>query len=432
MNRRTLLAAGLGVGSFAGCLESDARSADDGTGTESPRDGSDDADESLGTEPDPDSNGEASADDADGEYDWRHDVGGWVDAVADGTVYGREYYLDEDVDGSIFALDRETGERLWSYGQSSWITFYAPLTVEDGIYVATEDDQVGGGSGETLALEPNGDERWSRRTGTVYARPRVVDGTFYVAEDGGTVRAFAATDGTERWRTPLAEGSVLSVTEIVGIDDYLYVTVQTGRLVALDRGDGSVHWSYDEADERSLAAAVTDESVYVSNRDEVVALADGEERWHTSFESDSRIVDADGERVLVGRDDDLVALEPTTGDPQWRIADVDSVTPSLSRDRIYVAGEQLRAYDANTGDLVWSDPVRTDSSRIESVRIVDDVDGAEYAVFARTGDARLHRIDPAGSITWTGSVPESIRSFVVDGRSVVVGTDGGIYSLALE
>lgn len=361
--------------------------------------------------------------------EWSHGIGGMVDAVAHGVVFGREDFMADGAEGGVFALDVETGEHWWTYGETGGYTMYTSPTVVDAVYFGRGDDAIGSGAGELNALEFDGTVRWTRDVGSVYSRPRVVDGAVFVASDDGVVRAFETADGELSWRTEDLRSASPDLTIAAVGDDVVYVA--TGGLVGLDRADGSERWTYGTGDDRIRGATVVDGVAYVSTRDGVSAIDGGEERWSVDFESNAFVQTVEGDRVFVRHEWDLFARDAANGEERWTLEDVEGMGVAVHGDVVYVGGDRLRAIDAVDGSERWSTSVG-DGGPVKSIVVDAATDGNaaadEHVVYVHTGDSRLHRFEPDGEETWTETVEGKIRNFLVD-RSVFVGTTEGIYAL---
>ena len=353
-----------------------------------------------------------------------------VDAVAHGAVFGREDFMADGAEGGVFALEVETGAHRWTYGETGGYTTYTSPAVADAVYVGRGDDAIGSGTGELYALEFDGEERWIRDVGSVYSRPRVVDDTVYVASDDGIVRAFETADGELSWRSEDLRSAYPDLTIATVHDDVVYVA--TAGLVGLDREDGSERWTYGTGDDRIRDATVVDGVAYLSTRDGVAAVVDGEERWHVEFESNAFVQAVEDDRVFVGHEWDLHALDAADGEERWVLEDLEGMRVAVHGNVVYVGDDRLRAIEAVDGSERWRTTVR-DRTPVESIVVADDpndengADG-EHEVYVHTGDSRLHRFEPDGEETWTETVEGKIRNYLVD-RSVFVGTMEGIYAL---
>lgn len=222
-----------------------------------------------------------------GELRWRKKVGAVNSKPA---IDGGLMYLGTE-DGALLCLDAQTGEEKWRY-QSRGPIGQMPLVSGPLVVFSNEGDQV-------IALDSlSGEFKWQykgdtpeentlrghagvaadgdlffsgfsngnivalrRDTGTVAwlqslkgeaqaffdvdATPVVVDETIYVTSSSGGVYALDKTSGLVRWRTPLWDASMPSVTGNVGgltsDGTYLYVMAADLGIHALDL-QGNVVW----------------------------------------------------------------------------------------------------------------------------------------------------------------------------------------------
>ena len=411
MDRRSLIKAACTIGTLAaptaaGCLQSLEAGRENGRGNGTGETNGDDC-----TIEDPGFDGS----------EWEHEVGGLVDVVAHGRVFGREDFAAENADGGVFCLDAETGAHEWTYGESGGYTTYTRPTVEDAVYVGRGTDAIGDGSGELYALEFDGEERWvADEVGSVYESPRVADCTVYVGGDDGVVRAFDANDGEELWNRELVDGAVEIAVEAV--TDVVYV--HAGLLFALSPEDGSVLWSSDEtAPVRGVE--VVDDVAFLTTGDHVAAVVDGEERWREEISTNKWIHGVDSGRVIVRHRWNLLAFDVEDGAERWRLEDVRHLRTGVHDGRVYVGGEDgvVRALDASDGEEIWTDTLADEP--IDSLTVVEEDE--RHAVFFNTED-RLSRVDPDGEVTWSAAVDGGIRNHLIEGFAFV-GTREGIHSI---
>lgn len=236
---------------------------------------------------------------------WEHSVGGRIDAVHDGKVYGREDWR-EGGKRSAFALDAVDGNGEWTYGEIGGSSTYTPLVVDGGVYFGYGDDEVGSGAGDLYALEEDGGERWVRDIGSVYDAPVVRDGVVYAGSDRGAAHAFDAVTGDELWSRGFEspEEYATPAVEVEAVEDGVaYVTVY-GNLYAIEKENGDDVWRYDGT---SLAGgyvyAVTDERAHRIDDGEVVSstVVPGDEG------ANSHVIGDDG-TVYVGTRGGIYAL----------------------------------------------------------------------------------------------------------------------------
>lgn len=401
MDRRALLTATAGtsvaLAGLGGCLERLARNSDEPNRT----------------------------DESGAGNEWRHETGGFVSTVADGLVIGTRGPAVE-VRDRIFALDAATGDHQWAYEGPEGYNAQTDLIVDDAIYFGRGDDAIGSGRGTTYALTFDGEERWTRSTGSIYTRPHVDDGVVYVVGDDGVVRAFATTDGTPIWDTGFDEQRAIGNT-VAGVGESVYVCV--GTIAALDPDDGTIQWTSGSTDDSIRTATAVDDVVYLTDRHGVAAVADGETRWRVSFENHARIGGITPTRVIVAQGNTIYGFDATSGDERWRLEDIDTATVTVHGDRVYVGGGEVRALEAADGQELWSETVES-GVPVGTPTVVDEGDGgSDHAAYVQTEETRLHRLDADGKVTWTDSFDSEIRNLVVDDR-VFVATASAIHALA--
>lgn len=379
-----------------------------------------------------------SADDT--EYRWNSDVGGELDAVVDGLVLAREHHTGSpEAKDVVAAFDADTGERRWSYesatgGQDQ----YSTLTVSDGVYfsLCSDDDCL-----SLHALEIDGEERWTRNIDAGHRRPLVTDGTVYVANDTGLVRALDTATGETRW-DHLVEST--GSADIIDVADIVHV--ETGSaLVGLDPNEGNTLWRYapsEESEQVITGATVSNGVAYLATVDQVAAVTDGEELWRRDIEESE--ADAETEItgvasghlfVIAGNDPHeyrLHAFDVTTGERDWVSEPIEypneeySPQAAIHDEVVYVGSGRVRALDAATGSERWG--VTLDSGPIWSLAVVEENVAGDHAVVVNADETRLVSFTPDGEQLWEGSVDGTIRDYLV-GEFVFVATDEGIYAL---
>ncbi|WP_324663281.1 outer membrane protein assembly factor BamB family protein [Haloarcula sediminis] len=191
----------------------------------------------------------------------------------------------------------------------------------------------------------------SLRDGRLYLTEGRIDGT---GDRETFVYALDAVDGTRQWATAYRGTNGAGPTAVT---DGLVLATVGDTLVGLDADTGVEQWSFD----RSVRSGVTVDggTVYV-----VGAGAEGAT---------------------------LYALSTTDGSLDWETP-VDAgrapVTPAVAGDTVYTGGDSLEAFDAGTGEAVWSAdygvtaPATATGDRVvigsgAAVRVFDHADGTE-------------------------------------------------------
>ncbi len=264
--------------------------------------------------------------------------------------------------GVVEARDRFSGKRLWRtrVNESPWGMF-ASINVFDRRDPSFLTGAVGVGHGYVLV-------------GNTY----------------GEVIALSAADGEEVWRSEI--GSEVLAPPVAG-EDLVFVRTIDGRLLALERSDGSIRWSFD-------------------NQVPVLTLR-----------GTGTPVYADGV-VFAGFANGMVAaVRAENGEPIWqhrvmlpegrseldRMVDVDS-TPVLVGGVLYVAAYQgrLKALRASDGSLLWEREIPSHVDLAEGysqIYVVDD-DDVVHAIDRRTAEEvwsqrGLFRRDLSGPIAFS-------------------------------
>jgi outer membrane protein assembly factor BamB len=160
-------------------------------------------------------------------------------AETQGSVAASPAILGESIvapakDGTVYALDRTTGDVLWESEVGAGVS--SPAVVGDTVY-------VGGGtfaaSGRVVALDAaDGSEKWSFtpngpvQASITYAGGRVV---FATNTDHGTIYALDATNGAPAWSyEPLPSQYILGSPVVA--DGVVYAPSDNGHVVALSQG----------------------------------------------------------------------------------------------------------------------------------------------------------------------------------------------------
>lgn len=413
MNRRQVLAAAGAAGSVAltGCLGTSPPSVAGHERTGWPVHGFDRGNTAYN----PDGVGPR----VDAELDWEYDTGSPTmhssPVIVDDVVYG----AGTGETASLFALDLETGEELWTAGVDG-LPGGAPLVTDDIVYLGAWDGRVHGFDRET------GDERSAVEVGhqTRGITPRLVDDTLYVAGAGDGPPAVVALDpdeGEERWRyDEFAEGDDIGGTPAVADDRLVFVNSEPAHVVptiyALDLSTGTVDWQYRGASDYRVPAAVQDGKVLITTRDHVwtselsitaLDIDDGSDLWHEqtkAINTQSSPAVAEGTVYVAGsRTEGCPLASDSDCDPE----DIDS-------------WGQLYALDLSDGERLWTTELRRDTR--SSPAVVGDT------VYVGNGDGITAVDRHDGSKRWDLQFPDSrgivSSPAVADGTLVVGGPDG--------
>ena len=258
-------------------------------------------------------------------------------------------------------------------------------------------------------------ELWSVDTGTGPERqylklaPALRDGTIYVVDTRGRVRALAHDSGKELWRTDLD----MQITSGTGFgDDLVLVASRKGEVVALEKNKGRVQWRVQVSSE-VLAPPAADAGVVVvqsvDGRLTGLAAADGKRLWSVDRSEPALSLRGTATPVIVAdavltgfASGKIVAIDLRTGRLLWetpiaqpqgrseieRLIDVDVPLLVLGRTLLAAAYQgKIVAVDMESGRLQWSRDISTYSALAadRANAYVSDVRGHVYALDLRTG-----------------------------------------------
>lgn len=207
------------------------------------------------------------------ERRWRHEVDGVVNggpAYADGRLYVASS------EGNAYAIDASTGERVWRWVAPGMEMWRAQPAVDEGLVVY--------GAGKNVyALEAeDGEQRWRiDLDAEANVAPTISDGTVYVADTAGTLRAVTLDTGSIKWT--FATGKAAATSATVAGETVVYAT---DAVYALDSTTGDVEWTVEASPNDHSFPATDGETLYVCSDASLLALdlSDGTERWR--FETD--------------------------------------------------------------------------------------------------------------------------------------------------
>ncbi|OFW17663.1 MAG: hypothetical protein A3H97_13635 [Acidobacteria bacterium RIFCSPLOWO2_02_FULL_65_29] len=247
-------------------------------------------------------------------------------------------------DGRIEARDLATGAVLWSVDAQ----VVSQPAVGDGLLFFVERDAIGARRQHDGALV------WRLPFAEPLAAPLVWDNGWLVAVSAGRVLAFRASDGHLIWRRDIA--SAPSAKPALAADR-VYVAAGDSRIVALQVETGALVW------ERRLRGVLSemlalDDRLYVGSDDNFfycLGTKDGEVdwRWRTGADVVGLPIVDDRAVYFVSKDNVLRGLDRRSGNQIWKRALPlrPSGGPVKVRETIVVSGvaPTLRAFLAKDG-----------------------------------------------------------------------------------
>ncbi|MFN9720070.1 MAG: PQQ-binding-like beta-propeller repeat protein [Planctomycetota bacterium] len=220
-----------------------------------------------------------------------------------------------DEEGTLHALDRATGRKLWVFATSAEIAGCI-AKFEDKLLLASHDSYL-------YCLNKDGREVWKFQTNDrINCSPAISDKYTFLAGCDEFLRVIDLQQGTEV-RSMELESPLIASPAIVG--DFLYVGTHTGQIVCVDWRKGEFVWRYEASRGTAFhaSAAVSDDLVIVGGHDKQVHAIDrsnGQMKWlfptKAKIESSGAIVDR---RIFVGSNDgNLYGISLDTGKEVWK------------------------------------------------------------------------------------------------------------------
>jgi outer membrane protein assembly factor BamB len=297
--------------------------------------------------------------------------------VQDGRVYVA------DGSGTVAALDAATGRTLWEHPTGS-PTRGAPALLGDLLILGTD-------AGEVIALSTaDGTPAWDQAVGTAPITASILeaDGRIYVGNEDGTFVALDGRTGARLWTVDVG-GSVTRGAALA--DGVVYVGATCGRFSALDAATGKDRWRVELGPGEVGTPVVGTGVVFVgrgllapNGPHDVVALdrADGTIRWTFSAPSGRQVFPgalANGLLYGVSDDGSIYPLDPASGALRWTVAAAAAqlgTLGSIAGNVLYVttADRNVQAFDATTGAHLWTVDVvgvPTQAAVVDGSRVVD-------------------------------------------------------------
>jgi outer membrane protein assembly factor BamB len=317
-----------------------------------------------------------------------------LQATFSGSVYdtplvsGGRIFVS-DASGKLTALRQSDGRKLWS-ATVGFIPDSTPA-IWNGQIVAPGVDAKG--SFVAAFDVVTGSLRWRTRLSVdQYASitaPAIFGSTVYVSA-GTSIYALSASSGRVLWKTRLttsSDGIVAGPVAVSGYGEYVVAAGLDGHVYALDAATGSVHWNVlagggiDHAGPSIYsgivyvpegASGAEGGGVYLC----ALQVSDGRLLWRSDIGDDVHVTPAAGQgRVFIGSiDDGVEALDSKTGALLWAAPYQGEVwgAPMLANGVVYFGtDEQLVAYDAATGNLLYLSQISTSIASMASPAVVD-------------------------------------------------------------
>jgi outer membrane protein assembly factor BamB len=185
---------------------------------------------------------------------WSYETPGRVLSSAPAVVNGIVYFPD---DGNLYALNANTGSKLWSHSVGTIDS--SPAVAEGVVYIGSYSSK------EVSAFNAStGAKLWSYKTGgAVESSPTVVSGVVYFASDDGNLYALNGSTGAKLWSHGIGGPTESSPAVADGV---VYIGSYDHNVYALDASTGAELWSYATGGQVASSPAVVNGVVYLARR----------------------------------------------------------------------------------------------------------------------------------------------------------------------
>lgn len=314
----------------------------------------------------------------------------WEYSVANGAFEGTPAIVQSgdkkivyigDLDGSLFAIDLDTGKKIWEFKvEIGFVT--GPAVKDEHIYI--------------------GD----------------IDGVFYCLDKNGELV----------WKHQ-ADAEINSSANFYG-SDVLFGSQDT-KLYSLDSKSGAVTWEHETADQVRCGVTIVDNRAFVAGCDgglHILELDNGKELSSVDIQSPTGATPAVmGDTVFVGTEAaGFLAIDWKDSKVKWKVEAEGSASirssPAVTIGHVVFGAQDRTVYsiDPENGKQNWS---KTLKNKVDSSPVI-----VGKRVFVGSTDGRFYALDLAnGEIKWEKQLNGGIiGSPAVAFRRLVVATGRGV------
>jgi len=311
---------------------------------------------------------------------------------------------------AISARSLRTNTELWRAKQ-----------VADGPVVATAEHVIVPSGGAIVALDAaTGREIWQVQSERLSA-PIVTHGDFVFVAAAEQLSAYKIADGTVAWTTkpigPIEQ-------RVTAKDNWVYVPVADGRIVALDISTGTRIWETDRIGIKPAQTLAAGDRLFAGSEAKhfcSFSLTDGTQLWCRTI--GAPIVGApvvDARRVyFVALDNQLWALDRRNGNQQWK-ADLKyrpSAGPTIVGETVSAPGRtrKLVAFNVATGKAAGPELVM-DRELVAPAVFIPASEGGPVRVLVLFGE-----LNQEWKLMLAGPPPATLPSIKVENLTALPG-----------
>ena len=324
-------------------------------------------------------------------------------AYADGKLYAA------GVDGTIAALDAQSGRTLWQKRLGSrhgFILHHGKNSLQwaGGPSVSGDLLVIGSIQGIVQALDAgSGTERWIvQLSSEVLSAPAIAEGIVVVRTNDGRLVGLDAADGSRKWTFDRASVPILSLRGNSAphiANGAVFAGEDNGKVLALRVADGNPLWEQllapgegrseiERIQDVDGTVAVGDGVIYASGyRGQVAALIaeSGRPLWSHELSSYTGVAVAPTQVYVADADSAVWALDLRTGASNWKQDGLKYrwVSEGATQDDTVVVGDQegwVHWLSASDGKFaararLSKEPIQSAPVVVGDVAYVEDIDG---------------------------------------------------------
>ncbi|WP_434359108.1 outer membrane protein assembly factor BamB [Parasalinivibrio latis] len=339
---------------------------------------------------------------------WQHQIGDGVGQYFSrlSPAVGYDKIFAADRDGKVYALNSETGKKLWevNLGEEN------PALLSGGLTLSYGKVFIGSENGYVIALdEETGETKWKTQVnGEVLAKPLADEGMVVVNTSRGTLVALDAETGEQKWRigNEVPNLTLRGDSAPVTVGGGVFWGMANGRLGAALMNSGQVLWQIpvgspkgateiDRLVDVDSTPVISGDRLYVLGYNGhlfAMDLRSGQPVWKRNYSAYNDFFVA-GNRIFLTTDKDhVVAIDARSGTELWENKDLQYrlLTAPVAISGYIVVGDAegyLHWLDPDTGEFVAQQQINNSGLAVAPVRVDDG-----YLVMDREGDLRKLQI----------------------------------------